>query len=142
MEQAHYDLLLGRLDETKTAMTKCEGILDSFATVERGVHASFYRVSADFHKVRQISRAISFHDTESDRGRDVPCAPPLQAKAEYAEFYRDSLLYLACVDIDVDLTPSDCIARAHDLCIASLLGETIYSFGELVRPSSRICPLV
>jgi hypothetical protein len=28
--------------------------------------------------------------------------------------------------------------RAHDLCIAALLGETIYNFGELVRMSSLL----
>ena len=51
---------------------------------------------------------------------------------EYAAYYKNCLLYLACVDIAVDLTPDERLQRARELGIASLLGETIYNFGELV----------
>jgi 26S proteasome regulatory subunit N9 len=43
------------------------------------------------------------------------------------------LLYLACIDEKKELSEQDMRQRAHDLCIAALLGETIYNFGELVR---------
>ncbi len=56
-----------------------------------------------------------------------------QAKAEFADYYRNSLRYLACVDIEKDLTAAERIERAHDLGIAALLGQSIYNFGELVR---------
>lgn len=104
MEAAHFKLILGDVDGTKEAMDKCAKILDSFNTVERGVHASFYRVSGDYHKT----------------------------KAEYASYYKNSLLYLACVDLDVDLTEEDRIQRARDLALSALLGDTIYNFGELL----------
>lgn len=55
-----------------------------------------------------------------------------QAKAEYANYYKNSLLYLACVNVDADLTASDRVQRAHDLGVSALLGDTIYNFGELV----------
>jgi 26S proteasome regulatory subunit N9 len=104
MEAAHYKLLLGKVDETKEAMDKCSKILDTFNTVELGVHASFYRVCGDYYKT----------------------------KAEYASYYKNSLLYLACIDVEKDLTQEERIARARDLALSALLGETIYNFGELL----------
>lgn len=56
----------------------------------------------------------------------------LQAKAEYAPYYKHSLLYLACVDVGTDLTAEERLLRAHDLGISAFLGESIYNFGELV----------
>ncbi|KAJ7699692.1 hypothetical protein B0H14DRAFT_3119983 [Mycena olivaceomarginata] len=59
-----------------------------------GVNAAYYQVAGDYYK----------------------------AKAEYAPYYRHSLLFLAC----------DRLARAHDLGISAFLGDTIYNFGELL----------
>lgn len=56
---------------------------------------------------------------------------PPQAKAEYANYYKNSLLYLACVNVQTDLSPVERVQRAHDLGLSALLG-TIYNFGELV----------
>lgn len=55
-----------------------------------------------------------------------------QAKAEYAPYYRHSLLYLACVDTEKDMSREERLGRAHDLGISAFLGDTIYNFGELV----------
>ncbi|KAF8680861.1 hypothetical protein RhiXN_04326 [Rhizoctonia solani] len=55
------------------------------------------------------------------------------AKADYVPYYKNSLLYLACIDVEKDLTPDQRLVRAHDLSIAALLGETIYNFGELLQ---------
>jgi 26S proteasome regulatory subunit N9 len=49
------------------------------------------------------------------------------------EYYRNSLLYLACVDVEEDKSPQERLSRAHDLTISALLGDTIYNFGELVE---------
>ncbi|KAL8278243.1 hypothetical protein RQP46_009416 [Phenoliferia psychrophenolica] len=103
MESAHFKLLLGDNEGTKEAMDKCEKILDSLDSVDLAVHASFYRVSGDYFK----------------------------AKAEYADYYKSSLLYLACVNVETDLLPGDRIQRAHDLGLSALLGK-IYNFGELL----------
>ncbi len=67
----------------------------------------------------------------------------LKAKAEYAPYYKNSLLYLACIDTEKDLTPEERLLRAHDVGISALLGDTIYNFGELVRSiySSVNCSL-
>ena len=58
--------------------------------------------------------------------------PFFKAKAEYAPYYRNSLLYLACVDLEKDISPEERLIRAHDLSISAFLGDTIYNFGELV----------
>ncbi|KAM0752324.1 PCI-domain-containing protein [Meredithblackwellia eburnea MCA 4105] len=103
MESAHFKLLLGDNEGTKEAMDKCEKVLDQLDSVDLVVHASFYRVSGDYYK----------------------------AKAEYADYYKSSLLYLACVNIDKDLQSQERVQRAHDLGLSALLGK-IYNFGELL----------
>ncbi|ORY57988.1 hypothetical protein BCR35DRAFT_309515 [Leucosporidium creatinivorum] len=103
MELAHFKLLLGENDATKESMDKCEKILDMMDSVDLAVHASFYRVSGDYFK----------------------------ARAEYADYYKNSLLYLACVNVETDLLPQQRYERAHDLAVAALLGK-IYNFGELL----------
>jgi 26S proteasome regulatory subunit N9 len=51
MEAAHFKLIVGDVDGTKEAMDKCGKTLDTFNTVEKDVHASYYRVCGDFYKV-------------------------------------------------------------------------------------------
>ncbi|KAF5329471.1 hypothetical protein D9619_009297 [Psilocybe cf. subviscida] len=101
---AHAKLLYGDLEGTKTDMDAAQKILDTLEDVDSGVNAAYYGVSADYYK----------------------------AKAEYAPYYRNSLLYLACVDIEEDMSAEERLARAHDLSISALLGDTIYNFGELL----------
>jgi 26S proteasome regulatory subunit N9 len=100
---AYAQLLRGDLTACKTALDECEELLAQQDTVEPIVNAGYYGVAADYFKV----------------------------KADYAPYYKNALLYLACVD-EKDLTEAERVARAHDLCIAALLGTTIYNFGELV----------
>lgn len=120
MESAHFSLVLGDVDGTKDAMDTCGRILDEFNTVERSVHASYYRVCGDYYKVCFEYGHIFSADTA------------LQTKAEYASYYKNSLLYLACIDIETDLTQDDRVQRARDLALSALLGDTIYNFGELL----------
>lgn len=104
MEAAHFQLLLGDVVATKTAMDKSAKVLDSFDSVEPVVYASFYRVSGNYYK----------------------------SKAEYADYYRNFLLFLACINVDVEMSASEQVQSAHDLAISALLGDTIYNFGELL----------
>lgn len=111
VELAHFQLLLGDADGAKAAVERCAALLDQFDSVDKDVHAAFYRVSGDLHKY----------------------------KAEYVDYYRNSLLYLACIDPARDLSADERTQRAHDLGLSALLGS-IYNFGELVRwslPLSR-----
>ncbi|KAJ8503310.1 hypothetical protein ONZ45_g10973 [Pleurotus djamor] len=101
---AHAKLLYGDLEGTKSDMDAAWDILDRLDGVDNGVRAAYYGVAADYYK----------------------------AKAEYAPYYRNSLLYLACVDPATDMSPEERLGRAHDLAISAFLGDTIYNFGELL----------
>ncbi|KAF5378591.1 hypothetical protein D9615_007160 [Tricholomella constricta] len=101
---AHAKLLYGDLEGTKTDMDAAWKVLDTLEGVENGVNAAYYGVAADYYK----------------------------ARAEYAPYYRNSLLYLACVDTEKDMTSEERLVRAHDLGISAFLGDTIYNFGELL----------
>lgn len=109
METAYFKLLMGQSEETKKAIDECEKILDQFDSVETVIYASFYRVSAEYFK----------------------------AEADYASYYKGALLYLACININEQLTKTEREERAFDLAISALLGETIYNFGELVSILKR-----
>ncbi|KAG6833216.1 hypothetical protein H0H87_010279 [Tephrocybe sp. NHM501043] len=101
---AHTKLMYGDLEGTKTDMDAAWKILDTLEAVDKGVNAAYYGVAADYYK----------------------------ARAEYAPYYKHSLLYLACVDTEAEMTPEERLGRAHDLGISAFLGETIYNFGELL----------
>ncbi|KAJ1970461.1 26S proteasome regulatory subunit [Dimargaris xerosporica] len=103
LEAGHFELLLGNLDATLVALEASEKILDGFNSVEPVIHASFYRVAADYNK----------------------------AKADFGQYYKNALLYLACVSLD-DLSAAEKTERAHDLALAALLSEKIYNFGDLL----------
>lgn len=101
---AYAQLLLGDLKACKASLDECEKLLGEIDSVEMVVNAGYYLVAAEYYKV----------------------------KADYAPYYKNALLYLACVDDEKELSTEDRQQRAHDLCIAAILGETIYNFGELV----------
>ncbi|KAG7085959.1 hypothetical protein E1B28_003485 [Marasmius oreades] len=101
---AHAKLLYGDLEGTKIDMDSAWKVLDNLEGVDTGVNAAYYGVAADYYK----------------------------AKAEYAPYYRNSLLYLACLDPMTDMTAEERLARAHDLGVSAFLGDSIYNFGELL----------
>ncbi|KAG0174973.1 26S proteasome regulatory subunit [Apophysomyces sp. BC1015] len=103
MEATQFKLKLEQWDDVKKAIDKCDKILDQLDSVRTVIYASFYRVSADYYK----------------------------AKAEFAQYYKTALLYLACVDI-AELSSGEKAERAYDLAISALLGDMIYNFGELL----------
>lgn len=103
IEAARVRLLLGKVDGAKESIEKAGQALDEFDSVDPIIHASYYRISADYYK----------------------------AKAEYTSYYRNALLFLACVDTE-QMPLVEAQERAYDLSIAALLGQTTYNFGELL----------
>jgi len=101
---AHAKLVYGDVEGTKTDMDAAWKVLDTLEGVDNGVNAAYYGVAADYYK----------------------------ARAEYGPYYRNSLLYLACVDLEQDMSPEERLLRAHDLGVSAFLGDTIYNFGELL----------
>lgn len=127
---AHAKLVYGDLEGTKKDMDAAWKTLDQLEGVDNAVNASYYRVAADYYKVIwNMEKVLVDHNAD---------AIGSQAKAEYAPYYKHSLLYLACVDVETDLTTEERLLRAHDLGISAFLGESIYNFGELV---GRSCDL-
>jgi 26S proteasome regulatory subunit N9 len=100
---AEVKLRLHDLEGSRQDLDKAESILDTFDLVETEVHASFYKTNAS-----------QFH-----------------AKQDFAAYYKNALLYLACVDLK-SLAPEECRVRAYDLSIAALVSDSIYNFGELL----------
>lgn len=103
MFAAYYQLRAGQLTEAKVAINECAPLVEAFVGVDKSIKAIFYRVNAEFDKV----------------------------KAAFSDYYRDSLLYLACVEPET-LGQAEATSQAHDLCVAALLGDTVYNFGELL----------
>jgi 26S proteasome regulatory subunit N9 len=122
---ARAKLVFGDVEGTYADMQAAWKVLDELTGVDSGVNAAYYGIAADYYKVYRIDfKMITRLIIE-------------QAKAEYAPYYKNSLLYLACVDLEKDMSAEERLTRAHDLGISAFLGDTIYNFGELVRtPSS------
>lgn len=108
MEVAHYLLKAKQVELVKKTIDESEKTLDKFDSVETSIYASFYRVSAEYYK----------------------------GQADYAQYYKNALLYLSCIDIS-ELTNMEKIERAYDLSLSALLGEMIYNFGELVKKMKK-----
>ncbi|KAF4276532.1 hypothetical protein KXW75_001244 [Aspergillus fumigatus] len=102
-EVANVKQRLQDLDGAQKDLEVCQKVLDSFDSVETVVHASFYKVNADYY----------------------------HAKQEFAAYYKNALLYLACINLD-DLSESERVSRAYSLSVAALVSDTIYNFGELL----------
>jgi 26S proteasome regulatory subunit N9 len=97
-------LRLAERAKAREQLDKAQKTLDQFDFVENVVHAAFYRVNADY----------------------------FQAENDYTSYYRNSLLYLACIDESKDLTEKERQQRAYNLAIAALVSDQIYNFGELL----------
>ena len=100
---AYYQLGMNDLAGAKEAIDECLPLVEAFVGVDAAIRAAFYKVRSEFDKV----------------------------KALFSEYYRDAFLHLACVSLE-ELGGEARVAQAHDLCVAALLGETVYNFGELL----------
>ncbi|GKT89940.1 LOW QUALITY PROTEIN: putative PCI domain-containing protein [Colletotrichum tofieldiae] len=120
---ARVKLDLEDMDGARKDLDTAERILDSFDSVETIVHAAFYDANANYYQSRASSP--SFCETSADM------EPNPQRKMEFAAYYRNALLYLACIDLN-SLTPQERHRRALHLSIAALVSDTIYNFGELL----------
>ncbi len=76
---------------------------------------------------RTIIRCV-FHICPANRGAGANYD---QAKLEFASYYRNALLYLACIDLST-LPPDERQSRAYELSVAALMSDSIYNFGELL----------
>ncbi|XP_057518777.1 26S proteasome non-ATPase regulatory subunit 13 homolog A-like [Amaranthus tricolor] len=103
MQIALLKLEQGEEKDCKKLLEDGKITLDSMTDIDPSVHASFYWVSSQYHKARQ----------------------------EFAEFYKNALLYLAYTSVET-LSDSFKLDLAFDLSLSALLGDNIYNFGELL----------
>ena len=101
---ADVKLRLNDYESARKDLDKAEATLDTFDSVETEVHAAFYRTNASYY----------------------------QAKQDFGAYYRNALLYLACIDPQASLSEAEARARAYDLSVAALVSDSIYNFGELL----------
>lgn len=93
-----------------------------------------------------LSRARDYIDECIELVETMPNSPPMSVQASvyrisalydkislnYTAFYRHTLLYLACEE-EATLSAGRRQEIAHDLCIAALLSDEIFNFGELLE---------
>ncbi|OAA54795.1 proteasome regulatory particle subunit [Niveomyces insectorum RCEF 264] len=100
---ARVKLALRDFDGARQDLDRAERVLDTFDAIENVVHAAFYDTNALYY----------------------------QAQLDFALYYRNALLYLACVDVAA-LDADDRHDRAYKLSLAALVSSSIYNFGELL----------
>ncbi|CAN6240733.1 unnamed protein product [Urochloa humidicola] len=103
MQIATFLLEKGNQKGCKKLLEEGKTTLDSMVDVDPSVHGAYYLVCSQYHKAHQ----------------------------DYSEFYKSSLLYLACTKMEALSEPFK-QSLAFDLSLAALLGENIYNFGELL----------
>ncbi|KAI8830850.1 hypothetical protein BC829DRAFT_426506 [Chytridium lagenaria] len=101
--EAQLKLSAGDLVGAKADIDQAEKLLDEMPGTEPVINASFYKVAADYYKV----------------------------KAAFPEYYKNALLYLSCVNLE-DVPEAEKRERAYQLALSALLGEGIFNFGELL----------
>ncbi|SCV01087.1 LAME_0G13960g1_1 [Lachancea meyersii CBS 8951] len=108
IEIARLHLNQGDLVKSRDALDEIEAKLDVQDAVPLQVTSSFYSASAEYY----------------------------QAKRDFNSFYYTSLLYLSTAEASRSAQEFSFLRRqqlAYDLCIAALLGDKIYNFGELLH---------
>jgi 26S proteasome regulatory subunit N9 len=104
IEIARVKLNLHDLDGAKTLLDEAGKSLDNIVVTDSNlINGAFYDVSSEYYKL----------------------------KADFTTYYRNSLLYLACINLS-DLNVLQQQQRAYDLSVAALLGDKVYNFGELL----------
>jgi len=95
-----------RLGDVVTAKRALDGAKDTLKQVQssdRAVFSKYYRAQAEYRKL---------------------AGPP-------QEFYKAGLMFLAYTPLDT-LAPAEAAALARDLALASITGEDIFNFGEVL----------
>ncbi|PRT56891.1 putative 26S proteasome regulatory subunit rpn9 [Wickerhamiella sorbophila] len=100
---ASYCLQTGEVPRARKIIDSASKLVDELQTTDSTIMAMYYGVSCEYYK----------------------------HKREYTAYYRNALLYLACIDINT-LSREQQQQKAYDLAVAALLGDKIYNFGELI----------
>lgn len=105
MTLAHLKLSEGKVGECRRAVEEAKATIEPLSGVDPAVSAAVYWVSSQLAK----------------------------AERRFGDFYRAALLYLGYVSLEEDLGAEAALALGVDLCLAALLGEDVFAFGELLE---------
>ncbi|ODQ81231.1 hypothetical protein BABINDRAFT_160612 [Babjeviella inositovora NRRL Y-12698] len=100
---ARFQLKAGQTDSAKEILKTVGDDIDRLDSLDNRINAAYYHTSAEVHKL----------------------------SADHTAFYRTSLLYLACIDA-TELSSAEKQTIAYDIGVSALLGDRIYTFGELL----------
>uniref|UniRef100_A0A0K8RFA5 26S proteasome non-ATPase regulatory subunit 13 n=1 Tax=Ixodes ricinus TaxID=34613 RepID=A0A0K8RFA5_IXORI len=90
------------LDSVKKVLEETEALTESLEGVTE-VHGRYYQLCSDYHQVM----------------------------GNHKGYYQDALRFLGCTPLD-KIPREEQASRAFALCLAALLGEGVYNFGELL----------
>lgn len=90
------------LDSVKKVLEETESLTESLEGVTE-VHGRYYQLCSDYHQVM----------------------------GNHKGYYQDALRFLGCTPLD-KIPREEQASRAFALCLAALLGEGVYNFGELL----------
>lgn len=104
LQIARYSLLLNDLSQAEDILESLTSKFESTLQNEYSsqINAAYYLTRCQYYKIHQ----------------------------NYNKFYTNGLLYLS--SIETPLFPEEKEAFCYDLCVAALLGDKIYNFGELI----------
>lgn len=103
IEISRVKLALNDVEGAEKLLSEAKKTLDRLDSLDPIITASYYDVWAEYNK----------------------------NKNDFTAYYRNALLYLACINLN-DLSTVARQQRAYDLSIAAILGDKIYNFGELL----------
>lgn len=109
--------------------------------------AQYYLV--DPANAENVTKARDYIDECIEMVETMPVSSPMNVQASvyrisalydkislnYSAFYRHTLLYLTCSEGNNTTSSESNQEIAHDLCIAALLADDIFNFGELLENS-------
>jgi 26S proteasome regulatory subunit N9 len=101
---AHLESNLNNVNTAREHLDPVKQMVNEGKVSESGVFSRYYRALAAFHK----------------------------ATANYAEFYKAALLFLAYTDLE-EVTIEDRMVLSRDIALASLVCDTIFDFAEFLK---------
>jgi len=122
--------LLEKVKANKQATALCKVLIGNIKLHEIGEQAETKNI------IEEIDQILSETDGITPvHGRYyLLCSDLHRIQGKHADFYRASLRYLGCTDIDT-LSQEEQRSQAFALGLAALLGEGIYNLGELLAHS-------
>nr|CAG4643198.1 EOG090X05V9 [Ilyocryptus agilis] len=119
--------LQDKVKANKEAMVLCKILMGNIILHEKGDQPETKKIMEEAGKIIDESDGVT-----PVHGRYyLLCSDYYRILGKHADFYRSSLRYLGCVELET-LSPADQKSHAFHLGIAALLGDGIYNLGELL----------